>query len=95
MRVMRRERIISLGFSGRSRTDPTSREEMILQYPIADRLPNWDFRSNKRLPDLWDVEGEDVYGRKVSSLGVTDKESALDRCVDAARRLSKYKNDMT
>jgi hypothetical protein len=62
---------------------------MIQQYPIADRLPGWYFRTRKVLPDLWDVEGEDVYGRKVSSSGVMDKERALDRCVEVARRMPK------
>ncbi|HLX72332.1 MAG TPA: hypothetical protein VKV04_22160, partial [Verrucomicrobiae bacterium] len=57
------------------------------QYPITDRLPGWYFRTRKRLPTLWDVEGEDVFGRKVSSLGVIDKEQALDRCIEVARRL--------
>lgn len=90
---MRREGIISIGADGRSRTEPSSHEEMIQQYPIADLLPGWYFRTNKRVPDLWDVEGEDVFGRKVSSLGVTDKERALHRCVEVARRLPKIFNE--
>jgi|SRR5215469_16508479 len=86
---MRRERIISFGCSGRSRAEPASREDMIQQYPIADRLPGWYFRARKTLPDLWDVEGEDVYGRKVSCSDVMDKERALERCIEVARRLPK------
>lgn len=72
----------------KSRITPAKHEEMIREYPIADRVPGWYFRMREKTPSVWDVEGRDIYGREVSRLSVVDEEHALQECIEYARKIS-------
>ena len=71
----------------KSRITPAKHEQMIREYPIADRVPGWYLRIREKTPSVWDVEGQDIYGREVSRLSV-DEERALQECIDYARKIS-------
>jgi hypothetical protein len=65
-----------------------SRAEMVGDYPIEGRLPNWYFRATETSNNAWLVEGCDIWGRMVSRAG-GDPEELLSACVnDAAQILS-------
>ena len=71
------------------RVKAASHEQLIREYPIADRVPGWYFRVREKTPGVWDVEGRDVSGRQVSRLSVVDEARALQECIDYARRISE------
>lgn len=63
-----------------------SDEEMRRDYPIADRLPDWYFRSTEVASNSWRVEGCDVWGRKVTRDG-NDPHELLAECIEYAMSL--------
>lgn len=64
-----------------------TREEMVKEYPIENKLANWYFRITETSNEAWLVEGCDIWGRKVSKIG-RDPEMLLSACViDAAKIL--------
>jgi len=73
----------------KNRVTPASHEQLIRDYPIADRVPGWYFRVREKSASLWDVEGRDTYGRQISRSSVIDEERALQECIDYARKISE------
>lgn len=66
-----------------------TREEMVREYPIEDKLAGWYFRITETSNEAWLVEGCDVWGRRVSRAG-SDPEKLLSACVaDAAEILGQ------
>lgn len=55
-------------------------------YPLGNLFPGWFFRVTEQSPSVYRVEGTDLWGRQVSSVG-TDEEKLLADCVEAARRI--------
>lgn len=64
-----------------------STDELIEEYPIADRLPNWFFRVVEVSNNAWQAEGSDRWGRKVSRTG-GDPDSLLEACIEDARNIA-------
>lgn len=55
-------------------------------YPLGDLIPGWFFRIREQSASVYRVEGTDLRGRQVSSVG-TNEEILLAECVEAARRI--------
>ena len=64
-----------------------SPEEIELAFPIFDRLEGWFFRAQEVSNGVWEVQGSDLFGRKVSRTG-SDPDILLDRCTDDARAIA-------
>ena len=60
-------------------------------YPIQDKVIGWFFRTEETSNGVYEVEGTDLYGRKVSRNG-TDPDLLLDRCAGDAREILKNEN---
>ncbi len=65
-----------------------STEELIEEYPIADRLTNWFFRVVEVSNNAWRAEGSDRWGRKVSRNG-GDPDTLLEACIADARSIAR------
>jgi hypothetical protein len=65
------------------RTFPRPLEEMRRRYPIHGRLEGWFFRMKEISAGVYQVQGSDPWGRKVSRTG-SDAEALLDACVEDA-----------
>lgn len=72
----------------RKTVTPATHNEMIRQYPITGLVEGWYFRQEEASPGCYVVEASDVYGRKISRLGVGDPEAAMAECVAFARQSS-------
>lgn len=63
--------------------------EMLEEYPIDGKLPNWYFRVRETSNNAWLAEGSDIWGRKVSRAGGYP-ETLLAACIeDAAKIISQ------
>jgi hypothetical protein len=63
--------------------------EMLREYPIDGKLPNWYFRVRETSNNAWLAEGSDIWGRKVARAG-GDPETLLAACIeDAAKIISQ------
>ena len=60
-----------------------SKEEMLADFPVDGKRPNWYFRMTETSSNAWLVEGCDVWGRKVSRSG-GDPEALLEECLSDA-----------
>ena len=67
----------------RARTD----REMLASFPIAGRLEGWFFRVTETSAGAYLAEGSDRWGRVTSARG-SDAETALEQCVNDARRIA-------
>ena len=63
-----------------------SRADIVSEYPIEGRLPDWYFRVIETSNSAWLVEGSDIWGRKVSRTG-GDPEKLLEACVSDAEKI--------
>lgn len=61
-------------------------QEMLADYPVEGRLPNWFFRIIETSNNAWLVEGCDLWGRKVSRSG-GDPDQLLDACISDAKAI--------
>jgi len=59
---------------------PKADSELLVEYPIADRLDGWFFRVREISVGAYLVEGSDRFGRIVSRTG-GDAEQLLAQCV--------------
>jgi hypothetical protein len=62
--------------------------DMLKEYPIEGKLPNWYFRIREPSASAWLVEGSDVWGRNVSRSG-NDSEALLSACVNDAAEIAR------
>jgi hypothetical protein len=62
--------------------------DMLKEYPIEGKLPNWYFRIRETSASAWLVEGSDVWGRNVSRSG-NDSEALLSACVNDAAEIAR------
>ena len=70
------------------RIEAKSRLDMLEEYPIEGKLPDWYFRIRETSMNAWLVEGSDVWGRKVSRSG-GDPEELLSICVSEAAEIAR------
>ncbi len=63
-----------------------SEEELLETHGIRSGVPGWFFRVEERSADHWEVEGIDVWGRKVKIEG-SDPEELLVRAEAEASRI--------
>lgn len=61
--------------------------DMLKEYPIEGKLPNWYFRIRETSANAWLAEGCDVWGRKVSRSG-SNPETLLSACVNDAAAIA-------
>lgn len=66
----------------RRRSEKT-KSEMLEEYPIDGKLPNWYFRVRETSNSAWLVEGRDTWGRRVSRAG-GDPDALLAACIEDA-----------
>ncbi len=66
---------------------PKSRDSMLSEYPIESSVPGWFFRFTEVSNGVWNVEGSDAFGRKVTRMG-TDEKALLSECEADARAIS-------
>ncbi len=59
-------------------------KELILKYPIYDKLKGWFFRTQELSANCWIVEGTDRFGRMVHREGI-DPDLLLQKCVEDAK----------
>jgi|GEM_PF-1773519 len=58
-------------------------------HPIAGQLPDWYFRGDEVAVGRYRVEGMDLWGRKVSSVGERP-DLLLEQCIADARSLDSH-----
>jgi hypothetical protein len=68
---------------------PASHREMIRQYPITGLVEGWYFRQEEVSAGCFLIEASDTYGRKISSQGGADPETAMAECIQFARALNQ------
>lgn len=62
--------------------------EHLGSYPIKDRVDGWFFRIQEVSNGVYEVEGIDVRGRKVSRKGTEiEMDKVLKSCVEDARQI--------
>lgn len=61
-------------------------DEFLNAYPIKDLVEGWFFRVEEVSNGVYEVEGIDYWGRKVSRKG-TDSDELLDLCIKDAQGL--------
>jgi hypothetical protein len=59
-------------------------EDLVKTYPIQNKVDGWFFRVEEVSNCVYEVEGSDLYGRKVFRSG-SDPDSLLVRCAEDAR----------
>jgi hypothetical protein len=69
-----------------------SREDMVKEYPIENKLTDWYFRITETSNEAWLVEGCDIWGRKVSRTG-GDPEHLLSACVSDAEKILRQSSN--
>ena len=63
---------------------PRSEAEVIREFPLTGLVPGWYFRVRETSAGAYEVEGTDLYSRRVRRTG-TDPDVLLNDCVrDAA-----------
>jgi hypothetical protein len=63
-------------------------DEELEAYPIKDRLEGWFFRIQEVSNGIYEIEGTDVWGRKVSRKTIeADLEEVLKVCANDARKI--------
>lgn len=63
-------------------------ETLRREHPIANLLPGWSFRMEEQSPEVWRVEGTDVWGRTVGDIGI-DVQRVFASCVGMATAISR------
>ena len=58
------------------------------EFPIADLVPGWFFRIYEQSAGAYRVEGTDLWGRQVGSIG-TDEAYLLKSCAAAAAEINR------
>jgi hypothetical protein len=58
------------------------------EFPIADLVPGWFFRSYEQSAGTYRVEGTDLWGRQVANIG-TDEADLLKSCAAAAAEINR------
>ena len=74
----------------KKRVAPLSPEELVRRFPISDLVAGWHFRIAETSAGVYEVEGIDLYGRKVYRRGSeTDLDGLLTMCADDARKIQE------
>ncbi|MEO3735138.1 hypothetical protein [Shewanella baltica] len=60
---------------------------IIKKYPISNKLNGWYFSLVEVSNNVWQVEGSDLWGRKVENSGI-DPDALLCEAVKTAKELS-------
>mgnify|MGYP001187795529 CR=1 FL=1 len=60
-------------------------------YPIKGRVNGWYFRKTEISNGVWQVEGMDIYGRKVGRSG-PDPDELLNKCESDAKDINATLN---
>ena len=64
-----------------------SKELLENDFPIVGKVPGWYFRVKEVSNNVWEVEGVDEWGRKVSYTG-DDSDQLLEKCEFAALEIN-------
>lgn len=63
-----------------------SEQDLLRTHSIRGRTPGWFFRMQEKSAEHWEVEGLDVWGRRVSVEG-SDPEALLAEAETRARQI--------
>ena len=67
---------------------PRSEAEVIRQFPLTGLVPGWYFRVTETSAGAYEVEGTDLYIRRVRRTG-TDPDELLRECVRDAEAMAR------
>jgi len=76
----------TLGKKMKSPVKQLAPEKILRTHPIKGKVDGWFFRVREVSNSVYEVEGTDLYGRKVSKTG-TETESILEECIADAKNI--------
>ena len=65
-----------------------SESEMLSVFPLKGKIEDWYFRVTEISNNIWEIEGSDSWGRKVSCQG-SDPESLLSEAEEMANSIKE------